>query len=44
MLLRSVFLLLLLVVAAAPSRADDGYRLWLECDRITNTVDNQCYA
>ncbi len=44
MLLRSAFLLLLLVVAAAPSRADDGYRLWLKYDRIANATERQQYA
>ncbi|WP_151088651.1 alpha-glucuronidase family glycosyl hydrolase [Hymenobacter baengnokdamensis] len=43
MLLRSVFLLLLLVSAVAPSRADDGYRLWLKYDRIADAPTRQQY-
>ncbi|QKG52591.1 alpha-glucuronidase family glycosyl hydrolase [Hymenobacter sp. BRD67] len=43
MLLRSVFLLLLLVSAVAPSRADDGYRLWLKYDRIADALTRQQY-
>ena len=43
MLLRQVFLLLLLVVAARPGRADDGYRLWLKYDRIGEASQRQQY-
>jgi alpha-glucuronidase len=43
-LLRNVFLLLLLAVAAvAPARADDGYRLWLKYDRIADAAARQQY-
>jgi alpha-glucuronidase len=43
-LLRNVFLLLLLTVAAvAPARADDGYRLWLKYDRISDAAARQQY-
>ena len=44
MLLRNVFLFLLCLMAADPSRADDGYRLWLKYDRIGNTTERQQYA
>ncbi|MGI4875457.1 MAG: alpha-glucuronidase family glycosyl hydrolase [Janthinobacterium lividum] len=43
MLLRNVFLLLLLVAAARPSRADDGYRLWLKYDRVADAGQRQQY-
>ena len=44
MLLRSVFFLLLLAVAAvAPARADDGYRLWLKYDRLADAAARQQY-
>jgi alpha-glucuronidase len=44
MLLRSVFLLFsLTVAAAAPTRADDGYRLWLKYDRVADAAARQQY-
>ena len=44
MLLRSVLLLLLMVLAAAaPGRADDGYRLWLKYDRVADAAQRQQY-
>jgi alpha-glucuronidase len=43
-LLRNVLLLLLFVSAAAPSRADDGYRLWLKYDRMDNAAERQQVA
>jgi alpha-glucuronidase len=44
MLLRNVFLLLLCLLATSPSRADDGYRLWLKYDRISDVAVRQLYA
>ncbi len=44
MLLRNVFLLFVLTVAsAAPTRADDGYRLWLKYDRVADAAVRQQY-
>jgi alpha-glucuronidase len=44
MLLRNVLLLLVLATAtAAPSRADDGYRLWLKYDRVADATARQQY-
>ncbi|HET9503650.1 MAG TPA: alpha-glucuronidase family glycosyl hydrolase [Hymenobacter sp.] len=44
MLLRNVFLLFVLTVAAAaPTRADDGYRLWLKYDRVADAAARQQY-
>jgi alpha-glucuronidase len=45
MLLRNVFLLLVLATAtAAPTRADDGYRLWLKYDRVADATARQQYV
>jgi alpha-glucuronidase len=44
MLLRNVFLVFSLTVAAAsPTRADDGYRLWLKYDRVADAAARQQY-
>ena len=43
MLLRNVLLLFLLAGVARPSRADDGYRLWLKYDRVAETGLRQQY-
>jgi alpha-glucuronidase len=44
MLLRNVFLVFSLTAAAAsPTRADDGYRLWLKYDRVADAAARQQY-